>query len=71
MSIIFHITKREAWQSAQDKQSYYTPSIETDGFIHCSKHYQVCDVVNFLFKNQTGLILLAIDEKQVSPQIKY
>lgn len=71
MSIIFHITKRHDWEFAKSSGTYRAKSLDSEGFIHCSRHYQVCEVANFLFKDQTDLILLAIDENKVDSEIKY
>lgn len=71
MGIIFHITQRRNWEKAQSAGSYHIQSLETEGFIHCSRHYQICEVANFNFKGQSDLILLAIDENKVAPKIIY
>ncbi len=34
--MILHITTRTAWQEALPCGEYRTPSLETEGFIHCS-----------------------------------
>lgn len=69
--IIFHITENSNWEAAKKSGSYTAPSLEREGFIHCSEHYQVLEVANFLFKGKPNLVLLAIDETQVSKPVKY
>lgn len=71
MSIIFHITTKSAFTEAQKSGEYSHESLAREKFIHCSQHYQVCEVADFIFKGQKNLILLAIDESLVQPEIKY
>lgn len=71
MSIVFHITTKKAYQDAQKQGLYLHPSLEHEGFIHCSRHYQVRDVALLHFKNQKELLLLAIDEAKSKSEIKY
>lgn len=71
MGIIFHITAKTEHEKAKGLGQYTHPSLVQEGFIHCSQHYQVCEVANFIFKNQKNLILLAIDESKCKPEIKY
>lgn len=71
LSIILHIAKRSDWTEAQSLGSYRTDSLEIEGFIHCSTPDQVIAVANFIFHGQNGLVLLAIDEAKVSPEIRF
>ena len=47
------------------------PSLETEGFIHCSKLDQVIGVANFLAPYDETMQLLEIDESKVRPEVKY
>lgn len=71
MSIILHITKRDKWEKAQDAGRYEADSIDAQGFIHCSKPDQVIPVANSLFRGQSDLVLLGIDEDKVISEIRY
>src|SRR5688572_15888285 len=71
MATIFHITRRDEWERAQRKGTYQTPSLASEGFIHCSTSDQVVRTANRLFQGQTGLVLLEIDTGQVKREIKY
>jgi len=71
MAIIFHITKREAWERAKGAGSYRPEMFPTEGFIHCSTREQVVQVADARFRGQTGLVLLSIDIDQVVPEIRY
>ncbi len=71
MATIFHITKRGDWERARREGSYRTPTLASEGFIHCSLSDQVIRTANTLFRGQTGLVLLEIDPDQVGPEIRY
>jgi uncharacterized protein (DUF952 family) len=61
--LIYHITSRKRWAEAQALGCYRAPSLESEGFIHCSTRQQVLGVANDLYRGQTCLLLLCIDEK--------
>ena len=71
MAIIFHITTRNAWESAAEQGSYGPEAYPIDGFIHCSTGDQVIQVANTRFRYQTGLVLLLVDTDKVTPEIIY
>ncbi|MDX6611280.1 MAG: hypothetical protein QOD75_466 [Blastocatellia bacterium] len=70
MAIIFHITKRSAWEQAADGV-YSTETFPVEGFIHCSTQDQVIQVANIRFRGQEGLVLLSIDTDRVTAPIVY
>lgn len=71
METIFHITKSGEWERAQREGVYRTPTLASEGFIHCSRSDQVIRTANTLFQGQTGLVLLEIDPRQVGAEIRY
>jgi uncharacterized protein (DUF952 family) len=71
METIFHITKRVEWERAQMEGVYRTPTLASEGFIHCSGSDQVIRTANTLFRGQTGLVLLEIDTRQVGAEIRH
>jgi uncharacterized protein (DUF952 family) len=71
MSIILHITKRDAWTEAQTLGSYRAASLDTEGFIHCSTSDQLIAVANFIFRSQSNLVILEIDETKVVSEIRF
>ena len=71
MTRIYHITSRADWEAAQRAGVYHTASLESEGFIHCSRRDQVVAVADANFRGQTGLVLLAIDEARVKAEIRY
>lgn len=60
--MLWHITTTDQWSEAGKVGVYRTPSLETEGFVHCSALDQVIGTAHLWFAGQTGLILLGIDE---------
>ncbi|HEY9300561.1 MAG TPA: DUF952 domain-containing protein [Phormidium sp.] len=71
MSTILHITQTEQWEQAKATGVYYSNTLDSEGFIHCSTIEQVEKTANTFFAHQTGLVLLCIDSEKVQPDIKY
>lgn len=71
MATIFHITKRVDWERAEREGIYRTPTLASEGFIHCSQSDQVIRTANTLFRGQTGLVLLEIDTGRVGAEIRH
>lgn len=67
--MILHITTRVAWETAVD--AYIPENFSTDGFIHCSTIEQVLIPANGIFRGQSDLILLCIDEEKVQAPVIY
>jgi uncharacterized protein (DUF952 family) len=60
-TIVYHVTRRAAWDTAQVQGEYRTSSLDTDGFIHCSNAAQILRVANAYFRGARDLVLLHID----------
>ncbi|WP_392531524.1 DUF952 domain-containing protein [Nostoc sp. C117] len=71
MNTILHITKCQQWEQAKDLNSYRADSLDSEGFIHCSKSTQIVKVANRFFNNQRELVLLLIDFDKVQAEIHY
>jgi len=71
MRLIFHITSRSQWQSAQQSGVYRANSLTTEGFIHCSTLEQVVRTANAFFAGERGLVLLYIEPDKVKSEIRY
>ena len=69
--LIVHICPGNTWEEAQDQGIYRTPSLETEGFIHCSRPDQVLKVANSFYKKIPDLVLLWINSQKVKAQIKH
>jgi uncharacterized protein (DUF952 family) len=71
MQLVFHITTRDRWQSAQQVGTYEAESLETQGFIHCSTLEQVAPVANAIFAGETDLVLLWIDVDKLRSPLRF
>jgi uncharacterized protein (DUF952 family) len=69
--MIYHITTRGEWQNAQATGHYSAPSLEKEGFIHCSKLNQVLGVANAFYRDLRDVVLLCIDESKLSAALKW
>jgi uncharacterized protein (DUF952 family) len=70
MANIFRISERRAWEVAKLTGSY-TGELESDGFIHMSERHQITMVANFLYTGHQDLVLLEVDTKKLSSEIRY
>lgn len=68
---IFHILPGGDWEKAKKNGIYTPPSLEAEGFIHCSTRAQVINTANNYFKDQSNLLLLWIDAENVQFPIRY
>jgi uncharacterized protein (DUF952 family) len=71
MAFIYHITTKQDWNAAIEKGSYVAPSLETEGFIHCSEKQQVEGVLERYYKGKSDLLKLVIDPGKLSSEVKY
>ncbi|NDJ20627.1 DUF952 domain-containing protein [Nostoc sp. B(2019)] len=71
MNTILHITQRQQWEQAKNIATYRAESLDSEGFLHCSKAMQIVKVANRFFSNQQDLVLLFIDSDKVQPEIRY
>ena len=71
MNNIYHIADPAAWTEARQKSSYVHPSLEKEGFIHCSTAAQLEATANRYFQNAEEILVLMIDASQVTPPIRY
>jgi uncharacterized protein (DUF952 family) len=68
---LYHITSRKAWIDATRSGAYTAPSLESEGFIHCSAAAQVLPVASDFFAGQTGLVLLVIESRRLESEVKW
>ena len=69
---LYHITDSVYWQEAQRSGEYRHPSLDTDGFIHCSYEEQVEKVYQSFYAKESkdDLVLLKIDDAKVQSKVK-
>jgi uncharacterized protein (DUF952 family) len=66
MPIIYHITTKQAWNEAVEKGAYTTPSLNEEGFIHCSQETQIEGVLQRYFADMHELVKLVIDTDKLN-----
>lgn len=69
--MIYHITTGSAWTEAQQRGSYRAPSLASEGFIHCSTRAQVVDVADNIYRGESDLLLLCIDEGRLGAELRW
>lgn len=69
--MIYHITTPIEWTLAEQGGHYSAPSLDGEGFIHCSTLEQVIPVANAFYKNESTIILLCIDESKLKSELKW
>jgi len=68
---ILHIASRSQWEHAQDQDEYRVETLESDGFIHCSRVQQVVPVADAWFGARRDLVLVLIDSSRLLAPLKY
>ncbi len=68
---IVHICTRTDWENAKETEKYQPPSLESEGFIHCSRPEQVLTVINRFYAQVPDLILLWINPNRVAAEIRW
>ena len=71
MERIAHIATQDDWQIAQSAGVYLSPTLQSEGFIHCSSADQVLNTANRYFLNRQDLVLLWIDPQKIIPELRW
>lgn len=66
MPIIYHVTTAEEWNVAKEEGFYKAPSLQSEGFIHCSQDHQVEGVLERYFAGKINLVKLVIDTDRLT-----
>jgi uncharacterized protein (DUF952 family) len=70
VSLILHATSRAAWIEAAAAGAFTAPSLELEGFIHCSTPEQL-ERVAVAFPRLDDLVLLCVDETRLTADVRY
>ena len=70
-NIVYHIVARDDWATAQATGSYRPPSLEAQGFVHCSTRDQVVETANRFYHGLDGLVLLCIEVSRLRAPLRY
>lgn len=68
---ILHITTESAWAKARDDGELTTPSLEEEGFIHCSTFAQVESTADRIFQGSGDLLALEVEVAQLTAPLKW
>jgi len=71
MEYIVHICKKTDWQNALGAGRYHAASLDTEGFIHCSRPDQVLTVANIFYPGQADLVLLWIAPSKCAHELRW
>ncbi len=71
MSIIYHLTSAAGWEQSQSAGQHTTPSLSTEGFIHCSTAAQVVKVANKYYREMPDCIVLWVETEKLSAEVKW
>jgi uncharacterized protein (DUF952 family) len=72
VSLIYKILNRPEWEAALAQGVYLGSALDrADGFIHLSTAAQAHETARRYFAGQTDLVLLAIDDGDVAPALKW
>ncbi len=69
--LILHITTAPEWESARANGQYRAPSLDSEGFIHCSLPTQVTHVADWFYRDVPDLLLLAIDPSLLTSPLRW
>ncbi len=66
---IYHVTTAAAWDA--EGELITAASLESEGFIHCSTRAQLERTLRVHFAGQTGLVVLEIDPRRVTAELRW
>ena len=69
--IIYHICAASDWENNVHAGYYEHPSLELEGFIHCSTERQVPIVLSKYFSGENNLIKIHIDVSLLDHEMLY
>jgi uncharacterized protein (DUF952 family) len=69
--VILHIITRDEWAAALATGEHRPPSLDTDGFVHCSDPGTVHLPAARLFAGRTDLLLLRLDPAGLGVPVRW
>ena len=66
--LVYHIVLPEVW-AAFDTDLYRAPSLEAEGFIHCSFAEQLDGVIERYYKNADSIVVLEIETERLMSRV--
>lgn len=68
---LLHIISDQEWAAAQQAGDYQPPSLQAEGFIHCSTVEQVATTANRYYIGRKDLHILVIDPDLIDAPLKF
>jgi uncharacterized protein (DUF952 family) len=68
---ILHVTTPSAWAEAQRTGSVRPPSLDTEGYAHCSTRAQLPGTLARHFPGTDPLVALVLDPAAVGPDLRW
>lgn len=69
--MIYHIVATDRWAEFEHQTEYISETFATETFIHCSRKEQLAGVLTRFYAGVTNLLLLEIDETQLTSPLIY
>ncbi len=69
--MIYHLSTEKDWEAAMTRGTYKSPSLVTEGFIHCSTAAQLMESARRHFEGYDRLVVLHIVEKRIKELLKW
>jgi len=69
--LILHITTAPEWDRARAAGVYLAPSLDSEGFIHCSLPTQVTHVADWFYRDVPDLVLLCVDPARLTSDLRW
>lgn len=70
MTKIYHLADSDNWEIAdQNRSDYVHPSLQAEGFIHCSSLQQLAGVLDRYFKKEISVYLLEINPQKLMSRL--
>ena len=67
--LIYHVTLPANWAKYQDRPSYQTESLQTEGFIHCSYLNQLPGVLRRYYSRAERVVILTIETEKLRSKL--
>jgi len=71
MTLICHLTTKDAWVAAVWTDAYRDASLQTEGFIHASTPEQAVDTANRYYAARNDLVLVAVDTDRLQSELRW
>lgn len=68
---LFHLTTPAAWAAAQADGEVAPPSLEAEGFVHCSTRAQLVGTIERHFAGVDELVLLRLDADALAGALRW